>query len=163
VLAARAYNPTHRSAWFGLFRVRSPLLAESFLFLRVLRCFSSPGSLCKAMYSPCSDQSSSGRVSPFGHHRLVACTRLPDAFRSVPRPSSALDARASPVRLFSLRSVMRRPRSSLLADGEWLMADSFASVFGSSLSAHLATFFVRLLSRTLTRFLVIEILCHSHR
>jgi hypothetical protein len=30
---------------FGLFRVRSPLLAESFLFLWVLRCFSSPGSL----------------------------------------------------------------------------------------------------------------------
>ena len=33
--------------WFGLFRVRSPLLAESFLyflFLRVLRCFSSPRS-----------------------------------------------------------------------------------------------------------------------
>ena len=31
--------------WFGLLRVRSPLLAESFLFLGVLRCFSSPGSL----------------------------------------------------------------------------------------------------------------------
>ena len=34
------------SIWFGLFRVRSPLLAESFsyfLLLRVLRCFSSPG------------------------------------------------------------------------------------------------------------------------
>ena len=33
--------------WFGLLRVRSPLLAQSFvyfLFLRVLRCFSSPGS-----------------------------------------------------------------------------------------------------------------------
>ena len=33
---------------FGLLRVRSPLLAQSlvyFLFLRVLRCFSSPGSL----------------------------------------------------------------------------------------------------------------------
>ena len=32
---------------FRLFRVRSPLLAESlrFLFLRLLRCFSSPGSL----------------------------------------------------------------------------------------------------------------------
>ena len=26
-----------------------------FLFLRVLRCFSSPGSPCMAMYSPCSD------------------------------------------------------------------------------------------------------------
>ena len=38
------------SYWFGLFRVRSPLLAESlnyFLLLRVLRCFSSPG------YLPC--------------------------------------------------------------------------------------------------------------
>jgi hypothetical protein len=36
------------SFWFGLFRVRSPLLAESlnyFLLLRVLRCFSSPGYL----------------------------------------------------------------------------------------------------------------------
>ena len=34
--------------WFGLLRVRSPLLAQSFvyfLFLRVLRCFSSPRSL----------------------------------------------------------------------------------------------------------------------
>ena len=33
--------------WFGLFRVRSPLLTESnfFLFLQVLRCFSSLGSL----------------------------------------------------------------------------------------------------------------------
>ena len=31
--------------WFGLFPVRSPLLGELFLFLGVLRCFSSPGSL----------------------------------------------------------------------------------------------------------------------
>ncbi len=34
--------------WFGLFPFRSPLLRKSFiyfLFLRVLRCFSSPGSL----------------------------------------------------------------------------------------------------------------------
>ena len=30
---------------FGLFPVRSPLLGKSFLFLWVLRCFSSPGSL----------------------------------------------------------------------------------------------------------------------
>ena len=44
------------------------------------------------------------RVSPFGHRRFKACTRLPDAFRSVPRPSSALDAKASPVRLLSLVS-----------------------------------------------------------
>ena len=35
-------------SWFGLFPVRSPLLRKSivfFLFLRVLRCFSSPGYL----------------------------------------------------------------------------------------------------------------------
>ncbi len=43
----RSYNPGHALPHdrFGLFPVRSPLLGESlnyFLFLRVLRCFSSP-------------------------------------------------------------------------------------------------------------------------
>ena len=58
--------------WFGLFRVRSPLLTESnfFLFLQVLRCFSSPGSLYMAMYSPYSDWSLSSRVSPFRNLRV---------------------------------------------------------------------------------------------
>ena len=40
----RPYNPTVQARWFGLFRVRSPLLAESltcFLFLEVLRWFTS--------------------------------------------------------------------------------------------------------------------------
>ena len=40
------YNPPKHASKFGLFRVRSPLLAKSltcFLFLGVLRCFSSPG------------------------------------------------------------------------------------------------------------------------
>ncbi len=32
------------------------------------------------------------RVSPFGHPRIYTCTRLPEAFRSVPRPSSAFGA-----------------------------------------------------------------------
>ena len=36
-----------------------------------------------------------GRVSPFGYPRIKACSRLPVAFRSVPRPSSPLDAKAS--------------------------------------------------------------------
>ena len=44
------FFPEHSSKYiktFGLIRFRSPLLTESlrFLFLRVLRCFSSPGSL----------------------------------------------------------------------------------------------------------------------
>ena len=40
----------------------------------------------------------SERVSPFGHPRINACTRLPEAYRSVPRPSSALGPKASTVR-----------------------------------------------------------------
>ena len=42
-----------------------------------------------------SDTSSTCRVSTFGHHGLYACLRLPHAFRSLPRPSSALGALAS--------------------------------------------------------------------
>ena len=48
---------TYYYIWFGLFRFRSPLLSESlfyFLFLRVIRCFSSPGSLHYTIYS-CND------------------------------------------------------------------------------------------------------------
>ncbi len=37
-------------------------------------------------------------VPPFGHPRLVACLRLPVAFRSLPRPSSLPGAKASTVR-----------------------------------------------------------------
>ena len=37
------------------------------------------------------------RVSPFGNPRIGACSRLPEAYRSVPRPSSAFDAKASTV------------------------------------------------------------------
>ena len=39
-------QPRRQCLRFGLFRVRSPLLAESivfFIFLRLLRCFTSPG------------------------------------------------------------------------------------------------------------------------
>ena len=42
----------------------------------------------------------SGRVSPFGHPRIVACFRLPVAFRRSLRPSSAPSAKASPLRSF---------------------------------------------------------------
>ena len=66
-----------------------------FLFLRVLRCFSSPGSLIHIMNSCECDKSSTCRVSPFGYQGIYACLRLPLAFRSLPRPSSALGALAS--------------------------------------------------------------------
>ena len=41
------------------------------------------------------------RVAPFGHPRIVACLRLPEAFRRLLRPSSALYAKTSAVRSFS--------------------------------------------------------------
>lgn len=86
------FFPEHSSKHiktFGLIRFRSPLLTESlrFLFLRVLRCFSSPGLLCLR-----SDISSICRVAPFGYLRINSCVPIPVAFRSLPRPSSPLKA-----------------------------------------------------------------------
>ncbi len=43
------------------------------------------------------DRGSLCRVSPFGHPGIGARSQLPQAFRSVPRPSSALSAKASSV------------------------------------------------------------------
>ena len=47
-----------------------------------------------------------GRVAPFGHPGITARLQLPQAYRSLPRPSSPLDAKASTVRLiaFDLKS-----------------------------------------------------------
>src|SRR5215212_6442513 len=42
------------------------------------------------------------RVSPFGHPRINAYVRLPEAFRSLSRPSSPVRAKASTVRPCSL-------------------------------------------------------------
>ena len=70
-----------------------------FLFLLLLRCFSSEGFLCIAMYSLCSDTVLPYRVSPFGHLRVYGYLLLTAAFRSLSRPSSAPDAKS-----FSLRS-----------------------------------------------------------
>ena len=69
-----------------------------FLFLRLLRCFSSAGLLRTAMYSPHGDAGFLHRVSPFGHLRIKGYMPLPEAFRSLLRPSSALIAKASALR-----------------------------------------------------------------
>ena len=88
----RLFFPKHSTKHiqtFGLIRFRSPLLTESlrFLFLRVLRCFSSPGSPTLR----CS-KSSTYWVAPFGYLRIISCVPIPVAFRSLPRPSSPLKA-----------------------------------------------------------------------
>ena len=42
------------------------------------------------------------RVSPFGYLRIDGYLLLPEAFRSLSRPSSALSAKASTLRSYSL-------------------------------------------------------------
>ena len=42
------------------------------------------------------------RVFPFGNLRIKACLPLPEAYRSLPRPSSPVDAKASVMRPFEL-------------------------------------------------------------
>ena len=59
-----------------------------FLFLRVLRCFSSPG-----LPLHCADsRSSTCWVVPFGNPRINGHLRLPAAYRSLSRPSSPVRA-----------------------------------------------------------------------
>ena len=73
-----------------------------FLFLRLLRCFSSPGSLPYVMDWRMDDWSFSSRVSPFRYLRISGYLLLPAAFRSLSRLSSALSAKASTLRSFLL-------------------------------------------------------------
>jgi hypothetical protein len=84
----------------GLIRVRSPLLTESLLmsFPPGTEMFQFPGfASCPYVFRtgyPC------GWVSPFGHPRINDRSHLPAAFRSVPRPSSPLGAKASTERSY---------------------------------------------------------------
>ena len=66
-----------------------------FLFLRLLRCFSSPGSPCIPMDSVCSNRGLLGQVSPFRNLRVNGYLLLTAAYRSLSRLSSALSAKAS--------------------------------------------------------------------
>ena len=66
-----------------------------FLFLRLLRCFSSPGSLPYVMDWRMDDRGVLCRVSPFRDLRIKGYLLLPEAYRSLSRLSSALSAKAS--------------------------------------------------------------------
>ena len=80
---------------FGLFPVRSPLLGESlvyFLFLRVLRCFSSPRLPPNLSQD---NRPSACWVVPFGNPWIKGHLHLPTAYRSLSRPSSPPRAKAS--------------------------------------------------------------------
>ena len=71
-----------------------------FLFLRLLRCFSSPGSPPYPMDSDKDTWSLSMWVSPFRDPWIIRYLLLPTAFRSLSRLSSALSAKASTLRSF---------------------------------------------------------------
>ena len=88
--ATWSYNPEHASLHerFGLFPGRSPLLGESltyFLFLEVLRCFSS---LRSPLYLGIDNSPSDYWVVPFGNPGIKGYLLLPQAYRSLSRPSS---------------------------------------------------------------------------
>src|SRR5690349_3257131 len=94
---------------FGLFPVRSPLLGESRLISVPpgTEMFQFPGLAPASVSSPVTSLAT-GRVSPFGHPGITAHVQLPQAYRSLSRPSSPLDAKASTVCLiaFDLKSLM---------------------------------------------------------
>ena len=83
---------------FRLFRVRSPLLAESRLFSlpQGTEMFHFPWYRSEALciQTPVTAHYG-GRVPPFGNPRIKACLPLPEAYRSLPRPSSPTGAKAS--------------------------------------------------------------------
>jgi hypothetical protein len=86
---------------FRLWPVRSPLLRPSRLIScpRGTEMFQFPRFACADL---CIQSATSGhdpaQVPPFGYPRISACLRLPEAFRSLPRPSSLPGAKASSVR-----------------------------------------------------------------
>ena len=79
-----------------------------FLFLRLLRCFSSPGSRRIPMDSVYDDWGLLSQVSPFRYLRIIEYLLLPVAFRSLSRLSSALSAKASTLRSSSLNQRIER-------------------------------------------------------
>ncbi len=66
-----------------------------FIFLWLLRCFSSPGQLhLRGILN--------GQVSPFGNLWIIGYQHLPKAYRSQSRPSSPPRAKASAIRPYQL-------------------------------------------------------------
>jgi hypothetical protein len=88
---------------FGLLRFRSPLLAESRLISlpEGTKMFQFPSfPTARYVFTYGRPGIHPGRVSPFGHPRVIGYLLLTVAYRSLSRPSSAIGAKA-----FTLRSL----------------------------------------------------------
>ena len=90
--------PRSKLPGFALFPVRSPLLGES-------RLISIPPGTEMFQFPGLAPFRVTGLaaswVAPFGHPEITAYVQLPQAYRSLSRPSSPLDAKASTVRLIA--------------------------------------------------------------
>ena len=98
-------QPPGQRPGFGLFPFRSPLLRKS-MFLSLppgsqMFQFSGCHSTELCIHSAMTGHYSS-RVPPFGYLRINSRSQIPVAFRSLLRPSSLPDAKASAVRPYYL-------------------------------------------------------------
>ncbi len=107
--AVRTPECTHSGLGSSAFARRYSQNRCFFLFLRLLRCFSSPGSLPYAMDSHMDTWGPPRWVSPFRYPWLIRYLLLPTAFRSLSRLSSALSAKASTLRSFLLNFCQTSP------------------------------------------------------
>ncbi len=101
ILYWQPYNPTGRTRWFGLFPLRSPLLRESRLisFPSGTEMFQFPEfALLIYEFNQQCMASTAIRVAPLGNPRIKRCLLFPEAYRSLPRPSSLPGAKASALR-----------------------------------------------------------------
>ena len=91
---SRSYNPAGASTpavWASPRSLATTWgITICFLFLQVLRCFSSLRSPPRSITA--GDRTPYGRVAPFGHPGVKGRLRLTPDFRSLPRPSSPCGA-----------------------------------------------------------------------
>ena len=115
---------THTGLGFSAFARRYLRNRCFFLFLALLRCFSSGGSRRNAMYLRYDDWVFPSQVSPFRHLRINGYLLLPEAFRSLSRLSSALSAKASTLCSFLLNQLLMY---SVTPASFWLVLFSHSS------------------------------------
>ena len=114
LLAVRTPGCTHPGLGSSAFARRYLRNRCFFLFLRLLRCFSSPGSPPYVMDWRMDTCSLCMWVSPFRNLRVTGYLLLTAAYRSLSRLSSALSAKASTLRSFLL-DLVKHPFAIALA------------------------------------------------
>ena len=129
-----------------------------FLFLRLLRCFSSPGSLPYVMDWRMDTGGLLQWVSPFRYLRIIGYVPLPGAFRSLSRLSSALSAKASTICSFMHDQQLTAPlfygcfaANDTCIALHVLVLGQFFSLFSSNICNHYL--FITITSDVLIRYL----------